>query len=71
MKEEILKQLELALENLINYKCDLAVEMAVVKLQELIPGKLDDLALEAIKPKLKEVMKDILLKQAEKISPLV
>ena len=71
MKEEILKQLELAIEKLINDKCDLAVDAGLNKLMEVIPGKIDDVMIEAAKPKIKEVMKAELLKQAEKISPLV
>lgn len=68
MIEEAKKQAELLLEKAIVDHGDKAVEMLIEKMKELIPGKLDDLALDAIKPKAKEIIKEALLKQVEKIS---
>lgn len=65
---EVKKQAELMLEKAIVEHGDKAVEMLIEKMKELIPGKLDDLAFDAIKSKAKEIIKEALLKQVEKIS---
>jgi len=71
MIEEAKKQAELLLEKAIAEYGDKAVEMLMEKIAEVIPGKLDDMAIEAIKPKAKEMIKEVLLKQVEKISEQV
>jgi len=67
LKQEILKQVEVAVEAGIEKYSDVAVDMICAKVEELIKGKLDDMAIEALKPELKKVIKEILLSQANKI----
>ena len=69
--EKLLPLLEVEVEKIIEANCDKAVDALVMKLEELIPGSIDNLVLEAAKPELKKVVKVALLAQAEKISPLV
>jgi hypothetical protein len=67
---ELKKQLpaiEKAVEAAIDAKSDAIVAGVLAKLAELIPGKLDDIALEAAKPELQKIVKAELLKQANKI----
>lgn len=64
-------QLELAVEKEINDKCDEVVEKILQKIADAIPGGLDNVVIEAAKPKVKEELKKLLLSQAEKISDKV
>lgn len=74
-KKELLEEgkalLEPQVEKLIQDKSDMIVDLALGKLEQLIPGKLDDLALEAAKPEIKDHVKKFLLAEAEKISDRV
>jgi hypothetical protein len=70
-KEEALAALEVAVEKLIEAKCDEAVEAAFKKIEEVIPGEIDNMILEKVKPEAKAELKKILLAQAEKISDKV
>lgn len=69
MKQEILVQLEIAIEAAIEKHSDGMIEMLVKKIQDLTPEKLAlvDIGLEAMKPELKKHAKAYLLSQAEKI----
>lgn len=71
LKEGILAKVEVEIEKYIEEKCDAAVEAGMAKLAALIPGQIDDILLEKIKPEVKASIKAELLKQAEKISPNV
>lgn len=51
----------------IEAKSDLIIDKALLKLAELIPGKLDDMALAQVAPLIKAQVKAELLKQADKI----
>lgn len=66
--EKIKALIEVELEKLIEAKSDAVVSALLAELAKAIPGKLDDLALEAVKPQLLPVIKAELLKQVEKIS---
>ena len=70
LKEEALSAVEVAVEKLIEAKADLAIDALLKKVEELIPGALDDAIIESQKPKIKQFIKDALLKEAEKISPV-
>lgn len=78
LKESALKaiealepQIEVAVEAAINAKSDMLVDAVLAKVTELIPSKLDDVAVEQIKPEIKAKVKEFLLAQAEKISDKV
>lgn len=78
LKESALKaiealepQIEVAVEAAINAKSDMLVDAVLAKVTELIPSKLDDIAVEQIKPEIKAKVKEFLLAQAEKISDKV
>jgi hypothetical protein len=67
MKQELLKQLEIAVEAGIEKYNDQAVDLICAKVEEAIKGKLDDVAIEALKPELKKIVKEALLGLANKI----
>lgn len=69
MKDEIKKQFELFLETqLSGGNFDLLVERVKEELKKTIPGKIDDVILDAVMPKLLPIIKEALLKEVEKIS---
>lgn len=69
MKQEMLAQIEIAVEAAIEKYSDGMVDMICKKIEDLTPEKLAlvDLGLEAMKPELKKQAKAFLLAQAEKI----
>lgn len=69
--EQALPAIEIAVEKLIEARCDEAVDAAFKKIEELIPGMIDDVILEKVKPEAKVELKKVLLAQAEKISDKV
>lgn len=69
IKKEILKQVEAFLvAQFENGNFDLAVVQLKAKLQEAIPGKVDDVVLDALFPVLMPLLKQALLEQIKKIS---
>lgn len=69
VKKEILKQVEAFLvAQFENGNFDLAVVQLKAKLQEAIPGKVDDVVLDALFPVLMPLLKQALLEQIKKIS---
>jgi hypothetical protein len=72
MKDEIKKQIELFLETqLSGGNFDLIMERVKEELKKTIHGKIDDVILDAVMPKLLPILKDALLKEVEKISDKV
>ena len=69
--EQALPAIEIAVEKLIEARCDEAVDAAFKKIEEAIPGSIDDMILEKVKPEAKAELKKFLLVQAEKISDKV
>lgn len=69
--EALKPQVEVLVKAAIEAKSDEVVELALTKLVELIPGKLDDAILLPLKPKIKEEVKKLLLAGADKISTQV
>lgn len=69
--EQALPAIEIAVEKLIEARCDEAVDATFKKIEELIPGMIDDVILEKVKPEAKVELKKVLLAQAEKISDKV
>lgn len=70
-KEQALAAVELAVETAINEKLEPLCNELLNAIKVVIPGGLDDLAIEAAKPVLIPVLKKTLLDLAEKISPKV
>ena len=65
---EVKKQLELLLEKGLEQYHDQVMTKALEEIKKAIPGIIDDMAIEAIKPKLMEVSKAEFAKLIEKIS---
>lgn len=66
-KEQVLAALEIAVDKLIEDKSDALVSAALVKLAQLIPGKLDDVLIGQYAPQIKAFVKQQLLAESAKI----
>lgn len=66
--EKVKALVEVELEKAIEAKSDAVVNALLAELAKAIPGQLDDVMIEAAKPKLLPVVKAELLKLVEKIS---
>lgn len=71
IKEELLKNTEILLEGVVDLVFDRIALVAVEAIKGAIPGKLDDVILDAIKTKIIESLKQAALEQIEKISDKV
>ena len=71
MKQEILKKIELELEQINEEHMDEAVSMMCEEIKKLIPGEQYDGLVDLVKPTMEKVLKAQAAKLIEKISPLV
>lgn len=69
--QAFLMQLELEAREWISLNLDAEVEKLLAKIAAAIPGGLDDAAIAALKPVLKEQIEIIALKLVDRISPRV
>lgn len=63
--------LEVYAKGLIEAKSDEIVEKVLAKVKDLIPGEVDNMLIDAKKAEAKKEIKEFLLLEADKISPLV
>ena len=68
LKEDLLKVVEAEVKKQVEEHCGELVAAVLAKIEEAIPGGLDNAVLEALKPQLSEIAKAQLLKLADKIS---
>lgn len=71
LKDQVLPLVEAEVKSLIVGHSDEMVEALVKEVESLIPGSIDDMLLEPLKPKIEAIVKEQLLKLADKISPAV
>lgn len=68
VKAAVLPALEAAAKQIIEAQSDKAVDLALAKVMELIPGHFEDGIVLGLAPQIKAFVKEQLLAQAEKIS---
>lgn len=68
VKAAVLPALEAAAKQIIEAQSDKAVDLALGKVMELIPGHFEDAIVLGLAPQIKAFVKEQLLAQAEKIS---
>lgn len=65
--QEVLAAVEIAVEKAVAEKAEVIVEKVIEALAKAIPGQLDDMLLQTVKPQAQALVKAELLKLADKI----